>query len=170
MTASKHTLVVYYSLSGKTERVAKDIASRLDADIERIEDKKRRTGFFGYVSAALDSLRERPAQIADISRRPNEYALTLVGTPVWSGRMTPAVRAWLRMFHGMLNEVAFFTTSGATDAEKVVPHMESLAGCKAVAFSGFNDRELKASDLYDRKMSAFVKALRSARSAQVSPA
>ena len=169
MNAAKQVLVVYYSLTGNTERVAQDIAGRLDADLQRISDEKNRRGFFGYLGAALDSWRERPTQITDISKYPNEYALTLIGTPVWVGKMAPAVRAYLRLIRGRLNDVAFFTTSGATGADKVVPAMEGLAGRKAIAFTGFNDHELKAAALYDQKTSAFVTMLQSERPSRISP-
>jgi len=164
MSADKRILVVYYSLTGNTERVAQDLAARLDADLERIEDEKNRKGLFGYLGAALDSKRERSARITDIRKYPSEYGLTIVGTPVWVWKVTPAVRAYLRMVRGRLNDVAFFITSGNTDAEKVVPAMEGLAGRKAIAFAGFNERELKTEALYDQKISAFLKELQSRRS------
>jgi len=168
MTADKRILVVCYSLTGNTERVARDIAARLDADVERIQDKKNRQGLLAYLRAALDSGRERPAQIGDVGRYPNEYALTVIGTPVWAGKMTPAVRAYLRMAHGRFNDVAFFTTSGSTPAGKIVPAMEALAGRKAVAFTGFNGRELNSASLYDEKLSAFVRMLRNAGPSRIS--
>lgn len=37
MQASKQVLVVYYSLSGNTARVASDLAARLGADLESID-------------------------------------------------------------------------------------------------------------------------------------
>jgi hypothetical protein len=92
MKTGKSMLVVYYSLTGNTERVAEDLAARLGADLERVDDRKNRSGFFGHLSAALDSVRERPAQITYIGKYPSDYALTLIGTPTWVGRMTPAVR------------------------------------------------------------------------------
>jgi len=168
MNADKRNLVVYYSLTGNTQRVAQDIAARLGADLERIEDEKSRKGFFGYLGAALDSKREKSARIIDISKYPSEYALTVIGTPVWVWKITPAVRAYLRMTRGRLNDVAFFTTSGNTDAEKIVPAMEGIAGRKAIAFTGFNEHELKTAALYEEKISAFVNELRSRRSSPAS--
>jgi len=168
MTNGKRILVVYYSSTGNTRRVAQDIAARLGADIERINDEKNRRGLFGLIGAALDSARERPAQITPTSKCPSDYALIVVGTPVWAGKMTPAARAYLRMIRGSLSDIAFFTTSGATDAEKIVPAMEALAGRQAVAFSGFNDRELKTAALYDQKLSLFVNALQGKRCSTIS--
>lgn len=58
MTAGKRILVVYHSLSGNTERVAEDLATRLDAEREKIGDIQNRRGWLGYLRAALDSIRE----------------------------------------------------------------------------------------------------------------
>ena len=167
MKAGRRILVVCYSLTGNTERVAKDLAARLGAELEMIDDRKNRRGFFGHLGAALDSVRERSAQIADIRKYPSDYALTLIGTPIWGGKMTPAVRAYLRAVRGRINDVAFFTTSGSTGAEKVVPAMEALVGRKAVAFSGFNARELKAAADYDQKIATFLDVLQGKRSSAI---
>ena len=160
MTTGKRMLVMYYSLSGNTERVARDIATRLGADIEKIGDLGNRRGILGYLRAAADSIRERPAQLADIGKHAHEYALTIVGTPIWAGKITPAVRAYLQTIRGRCNGIAFFTTSGSTPVSAVVPAMERLAGKQAVASTGFNRDELGSGPLYDRKMSAFLEELR----------
>jgi hypothetical protein len=164
MKPDKSILVAYYSLTGNTERVAQDIAARLNAELERISDKKNRSGFWGYLRAAFDSMRESPAEIADIRKDPGNYALIVVGTPVWAGKMTPAVRAYLRMTRGALNEVAFFTTSGDTDPGRIVPIMETLAGRKAIASAGLNARDLKSGALGEGKISAFVGSIQRSRS------
>ncbi|MEO8019772.1 MAG: flavodoxin [Pseudomonadota bacterium] len=160
MTTARRILVVHYSLSGNTERVADDLASRLGAEREKIGEAGNRRGLLGYVRAVHDSIRERPAVLTDLDRNPGDYALTLIGTPIWAGKMTPAVRAYLRLNRGRFNEMAFFTTSGSTAAQKVVPAMEQLAGRRAVAFAGFDYGDLKTPALYEGKISAFVEALK----------
>jgi flavodoxin len=168
MKAGRRILVAYYSLSGNTERVAKDIAMRLGAEREQIGDLKNRRGLLGYLRAAIDSIRERPAELADIGKHPDDYALTIVGTPIWAGKITPAVRAYLRMHRGRFNEVAFFTTSGSTPAENVVPAMEKLAGRQAAALAGFNYGDLRTAFLYEQKIAAFLAALQTERPLPIS--
>jgi flavodoxin len=167
MRAEKRILVVHYSLSGNTERVAQDLAKRLGAEGEKIGDLKNRRGPLGYLRAALDSIRERPAELTALEKDPQDYALTLIGTPIWAGKITPAVRTYLRTHRGRFNEVAFFTTSGSTPAEKVVPAMERLAGRQAVAFAGFNYLDLKTESLYEKKAAAFLERLQRDRTCEV---
>ena len=159
MPARKQILVVYYSLTGNTARVAIDLAARLDADIESIEDKRHGAGFLRYVMAAYDAFRKAPAPIGTMKHNPAEYALTVIGTPVWVGQMTPAVRTYLQHMSGKLPALAFFITSGDTEIEKVIPSLELAANCKASASAGFNARELKQAGVYEQKLSAFVQSI-----------
>ena len=156
LAGGKKTLVVYYSLSGNTARVARDVAARLGADIESIQDRGHGVGFFGYLKDCLDALRGVPAKIGPLAKSPGDYALTIVGTPVWAGHLTPAVRSYLQQTQGRLGKVAFFATSGNTGVAKLLPAIELLADTRLVATAGFNERELAAQDGYEKKLAAFV--------------
>jgi hypothetical protein len=158
-SAERQVLVVYYSLTGNTARVARDLAVRLNGDVESIQDGGHGTGFLGQLAAAFHALRKTPARIGTIQRDPTRYAITVVGTPVWSWQMTPAVRAYLQNTRGKIRNVAFFITSGDTDVARIAPSLEALAGRKAVASAGFNARELADAGTYQRKVSAFVDAI-----------
>jgi flavodoxin len=152
----KKILVAYYSLTGNTARVARDIAARVGADIESIKDPGHGVGFFGYLKDSLDALRSVPAKIGPLTKNPGDYALTIVGTPVWAGHLTPAVRAYLQQTQGRLGKLAFFITSGNTGVGKIAPSTELLADTRLVASAGFDARELKEQGAYDAKLAAFV--------------
>lgn len=156
MNASKPVLVAYYSSTGNTARVARDLAERLDADIESIQDRRHRTGLLGQFTAGFDAWREVTAKIEPLRHNPANYAITIVGTPVWTAKMTPAVRAYLREARSRIQSAAFFVTSGDTDIGKLLPPLESAAGRTSVASAGFNGSELRDAAIYERKLSALV--------------
>lgn len=158
--AGKRILVVYYSLTGNTARVAKELATRLNADIESIRDTEHDTGWLHYLRAGMHAWRRKPAVIGALQRDPAKYDITLIGTPVWSWQMTPAVRAYLQQTIDKLGKVAFFITSGDTDIAKLAPSMEALANRKAVISIGFSARELNDAVTYDKKLTAMVQAIR----------
>jgi flavodoxin len=160
MSARKRILVVYYSLSGNTERVAKDLAAHLGSDLQRILERTDRRGFFGHIRAAFDSLRERRASLLDIARDAAEYDLTIVGTPVWTGRITPAVRTYLESIRGRTRNIAFFTTSGNTGIDKVLPSMQRLVDQQSIAAIGFDAAELRDAACYENKLTAFLDGVR----------
>jgi flavodoxin len=158
-TRSAKTLVVYYSLSGNTARVARDIAKRAGADLESIRDRDHGVGFFGYLKDCFDALTGKAARIAPLSRDPAGYDLTVIGGPVWVGRMTPAVRAYLQQTCGRFGRLAFFVTSGDTDVARVLPTLEAAAQAHAIAEVGFSASELKEQSVYEDKLTAFLNEL-----------
>jgi flavodoxin len=160
MQARKRVLIVYYSLSGNTERVAKDLAAHLDADLQRLHERTDRRGFRGHLRAAYDSLSERPAILIHSARQAADYELTIVGTPIWTGKITPAARTYLESIRGRARNIAFFTTSGNTGIDKVVPTMQRLVDLESIASIGFSESELRDAACYENKLTAFLAAVR----------
>lgn len=160
-------LVVYYSLTGNTARVARDIASRVQADVESLKDPGHGLGVLSQFTNALDAWRKAPARIEAPLFDPAGYAVTVIGTPVWAWRLTPAVRSYLSRMQGHLGRVAFFVTSGDTDVDKLVPGFAAAAGVRPFATAGFNAQELADATLYERKIAALADAVnRAAHPAQ----
>lgn len=160
MKTRKRILVVYYSMTGNTARVARDLVARLDADVEIIADQRHGAGFIGHMLAAYDAVRKVATPIGPPKYNPADYELTIVGTPVWVGQMTPPVRAYLEQMRGQLPSVAFFNTSGGTSMEKILPSLQLAADCNAIAATGFDAHELKQTNVYEHKLSAFVQTIK----------
>jgi hypothetical protein len=104
MSAVK-TLVVFYSRSGTTRRIAVALSDVLKCDLEEITEPKPRTGFLGYMRSLLEARRKRPSIIAPKKYDVSSYDLVVIGTPVWS--LSSPVRAYLMATAGQLPEVAF---------------------------------------------------------------
>lgn len=157
----RRALVVCYSRTGNTARVAQALAEHLDADVEVLHDALRTAGWSGYARALFAALRQQPGRIDTPRFDPADYDVTIIGTPVWWWRMTPAVRAYLALQRQQFRATAFFVTSGDTDIAKLLPSLERLAGRQAVASVGFSARELADRATYDRKLLAFEETVRS---------
>lgn len=139
----RRVLVVFYSRSGNTRRVGLDIAARLDADVEELlDDAHRRRGLIGFLRAGYDAFRGRAAAIRPTRRDPAAYDLVVVGTPVWSDSVTPAVRAYLEARRAALPAVAFFLTHGGSGRRRVLDQMETLAGKRPLATAAVRDAQL----------------------------
>jgi flavodoxin len=120
------TLVVYYSRTGNTRRLAEEIAKQLCCDIEEIQDMKERFGLFGWFSGSRDAFRKFLTDI-EFKLDPAEYDLVIIGTPVWSFNITPAVRTYFTRNIEKLNNVAFFLTNGSMGTERALNNMETLS-------------------------------------------
>jgi flavodoxin len=155
------TLVLYYSRGGKTERVANDIASRLGADIEKIIDKKSRSGLFGFLFGGRDAMKERETEIGEPIKNAIDYDLVIFGTPVWASNITPAIRTYINKTKNNLKNTAFFITSGNTNSETIVRIMEKLVEKKMKTHVGFSANELRNKELYNKKITTFIESIKS---------
>lgn len=159
--AMKKILVVYYTRTQITEGVAKDIAQKLNADIEAITEKdKDRSGLFGYLRAGWEASQCKASEINTPTKNPQDYDLVIIGTPIWAWKMTPAVRAYISSYKDKIKKVAFFTTAGGTAADDIVKAMEELSGKKPEAWASFVRKELKDKAVYDEKIKKFVDTLK----------
>lgn len=149
------TLVVYYSRTGNTKKVAKIIADKLKADLDEIIDLKNRSGILGFIFAGRDAVKKNLTKIA-FTKNPADYDLVIIGTPVWATTATPAVRTYLSQNKKSLNTVAFFTTSGGDSPRKTVAFLEKLLERKAMASAGWTTNELKNNTL-EPKLDNFLK-------------
>lgn len=156
---NKKILVVYYSKSGNTERAAKDIATRLNADVEKISDKKNRGGLLGFITGGRDAMKKNLTEIDPLAKDPAGYDLVIAGTPVWASDMVPAVRTYLAQNKDKIKNLACFETSGGTAAEKIAASIEGVAGKKCLASMGLVTPELKNDKTYQEKISVFVNAI-----------
>jgi len=119
-------LVVYYSRTGNTKFVAEKIAEKLDADLSEVIDKKKREGKLNFLTAGYASIREKLTEIK-VSKPIEEYEFIIVGTPVWAGKITPAIRKFLITNDVSDKLVAFFVTLDGDKPEKSLKNMKETA-------------------------------------------
>ncbi|MDD3120070.1 MAG: flavodoxin [Candidatus Gracilibacteria bacterium] len=122
------TLVVYYSRTGMTAKVAMEIARVLDCDIEEIIDLKDRSGAMGYLIAGRDALKKELAEIKKIEKNPEDYDLLVIGTPVWAFTMASAIRTYVVENKDKFKNVAFFATQGGEGAQRKFKDLKELTG------------------------------------------
>ncbi|KUK27085.1 MAG: hypothetical protein XD60_0760 [Acetothermia bacterium 64_32] len=127
------TLVAIYSRSGTTLSVGKRIADALGADLEVIEDRVNRRGILGFLRSGYEALAKRVPPIAEPKHDPGDYDLVVVGTPIWAGRMSSPVRAYLHRFRGKLPRAAFFATSAGGGHTKALAEMAEVAGVEPLS-------------------------------------
>ena len=81
-------LVIYYSRTGHTRKVAKAIAAACVADIVPIRDMHSQAGALGYLRSGFEAMFKRPGRIQPIDKDPARYDLVILGTPIWMLHIT----------------------------------------------------------------------------------
>ena len=120
----KKTLVIYFSATGKTEKVAKEIASRLNCDIYQIKPKQPYT----HEDLAWWNKQSRCSlEMKDKSCRPEivedgfditGYERVLFGYPIWWDFAPRVVNTFLEKHDLGTGEIIVWATSSGSDFNK----------------------------------------------------
>ncbi len=104
-------LIVYYSKTGKNETLAKFLSEKLDFEIEKVVDKKRRSGVLGFILSGYEALTEKLTEIEKINKNLKDFDHILIGTPVWAGKITPAIRTFIVKYGKEISSYSIFSVS-----------------------------------------------------------
>ena len=105
-------LCIYYSRTGNTKKAMEEIASALDAELAELRDGVDRSGWKGWLRCGLDAMRRstRPVAPVETARPLGDYRLVILGTPVWAGRYSAVMRAFLKERGGEIQNAAYVLT------------------------------------------------------------
>lgn len=160
------SLVVYYSLTGKTHVVAQALAKELGADVRRVEDvEKPSVGWWFIVTASLAAIGGAEAEIKPIDTDFKGYDRVFVGSPVWGGSPSTPLNAFFARADFTGKNVIPFMTMGGDDASGALRKMSEriekkggkIAGAFAISSGKATDEELA------RKAREFAQRYRQAK-------
>jgi len=123
-------LLVFYTRTGTTKKVATSISENLKCDVEQVFDTKKRDGPLGYLSAGKDATFKLKTKIKETTKNPKDYDLVIIGTPVWAFTLTPAIRTYISKNKNNFKKVAFFCTMGGSGSTRTFFDMEKLCKIK----------------------------------------
>jgi menaquinone-dependent protoporphyrinogen IX oxidase len=155
-----NTLVVYYSRTGLTKKIATLISTKLKADIDEVIDNKDRSGAMGYMRAGKDAMQNELTSI-NYKHDPKDYDMIVIGGPVWAWTVCPAIRTYLdkNVDSLKIKKVAFFATQGSDGAEKKFKAMENVIGMKPLATLTINGKDFK-NNTFESKVEEFVDSIK----------
>ena len=112
---STKVLVAYYSQTGNTEKVALQIATSLNADVESILPLNPYDGDFGQtIERGRKELEEGNfPEIGPLTFNPQEYDVIFLGYPVWFGTYAPPVETYLNSVDLKGKKIVPFCTFGS---------------------------------------------------------
>ena len=138
--STQKALVVYFSATGTTKKVAENLAKALHADIYEIKPA------VPYTSADLnwrDKKSRSSVEMSDPSSRPEmaennisvkEYDVIYLGFPIWWGTAPHIVKTFLEKHDFSNKKIILFATSGSSGmgntAEDLKPSVATIAQIK----------------------------------------
>lgn len=131
------TLVAYFSASGVTASIAKDVASAANADLYEIKPTVR------YTSADLnwmDKKSRSSVEMNDPSSRPEivkdlpdlaQYDTVIIGFPIWWYVAPTIINTFLESGDFSGKKIALFATSGGSGFGKTVQNLKPSVDASA---------------------------------------
>ncbi|MBU4304697.1 MAG: flavodoxin family protein [Candidatus Omnitrophica bacterium] len=131
-------LIVFYSFSGNTQKVAdalkQELSASYEVNMQRLEAVDESASFFGQCVRAFMK-KEAGIKEENISFDVSGFDLVVLGTPVWAFGMAPAMRTYISKCRGISGKkVIIFSTYGSgAGKDKCVREMASLLEKKGAA-------------------------------------
>jgi len=107
-------MVIYFSYKGHTEAYARELASLCKDKAFKLTEKKKRSGFMGFISGGFQSITKKETPVNEMPDLSKENVIYLC-SPIWASRITPAIRYFIN--HASLKgiKVNFLLTCAAID-------------------------------------------------------
>lgn len=107
------SIIVYFSLTGNTKKLGVKIYEILKKEnfkpeLFEIEIKEKHN----FIRNCIDAIKKRTVQIEKIPLI-EKFDLIFIGSPVWAGSITPAVRSFIKETDFSGKDVFLFTTYGS---------------------------------------------------------
>ncbi len=155
-------LVVYFSRSGRTRRIAEMLASELGADIEPICERRLgvgRKGARSYVGSLVDAWLQRRADLLPARHDVSSYDVVVVGSAVWARHASAPAVTWLKEHGGHIQRLALLCCLRRRGGTQALTQLARAAGKPAIASCVVAARDLRLG-VDGLKRQAFARSIR----------
>lgn len=159
-------LVLYYSNTGNTQKVAKALAEQLGADLAEITCQTY-LAWYGPLAMAWDIFTRHRPRVSVVAPKDAHYDLVVVGGPVWAAHVAPPVLSALRMLPTADATAVFVTcrgTSPNSPPDPALAEMRAATPPTVVASRIFREEEIRGPSLA-RGIAEFAAGMTSSGSA-----
>ena len=132
------TLVVYFSSSGDVRNIVSQLSSQIDADVEEVKPVVEGIDYaannYREGGRLMYAIRENPDDAASypalqsFTRNVEDYDNIIIGTPLWGGRMSAIMQAYLFLQGSKMagKKIALIVSSHSTGISGVVEDARRL--------------------------------------------
>ena len=154
------TLVIYYSLTGRTKDIALQIQSLTNADIYEIKPKEEiKQGPSLYLTSKKQiSSGDYPEIIKDFPDI-TEYDTIFVGTPIWWYTAAPVVLEFLKEFDFQNKNVVPFSTQGSNYGTYFEDFKAKAKNANILKGESFNNIDSKYNEQVKNKIISWLNSL-----------
>ncbi|MGL5434521.1 MAG: flavodoxin family protein [Lachnospiraceae bacterium] len=130
------TLILYYSYTGSSRKLAQSISTEINADLAEVETVKNPGTVNAYVVGSLAAMRHKITDIKPINVTFDEYDKIILIAPIWAGSPAPAFNSALKRLPKEKSlELYFVSASGKSNKDKI----SSFLSNNGYSIAGYHD-------------------------------
>ena len=149
------SLVVYYSRTNITKKLAENIANELNCDIEEIKAKVNYNGKIGYARGIKDGASGKIIEIESLMHNPQDYDVVYLGAPVWASKAANPLISYIKQNEGKFNNVKFFLTAGSSGFDSSFKQLENAVSIKPLKTLALTTKEVKRNE-FGEQIKSFI--------------
>ena len=131
----KKIAVIYYSMSGNTEYVAKQISNNIDVDLINIIPKKEypSSGLIKFLWGGKSAVMGETPKLEAYEFDESKYDYIIFGTPVWASSFVPPIRTFIKENKDGLNnkKISVFVCYSGGGAKKAIEKLRNYLEIKS---------------------------------------
>ncbi|MFM2036731.1 MAG: hypothetical protein RL459_1996 [Pseudomonadota bacterium] len=155
-------LVVTYSLTGTSRRLAQQLCSQQAWPMGEIREARTRKGMPGMLRCLLDSWLKRTPEVAYAGPPPIAFDTVVLISPIWTYRLAGPMRSFVSSRQKQLPDVAMISVMGGAGAQHAEAEVVELLGRPLILSTSFKQKEVQARACTDH-LKAFASALETAQ-------
>ncbi len=147
----KEVLVVYYTRTGNSQRLAEEISIKLHGIKDKIKSENKYKGISGFIKAGFRAVRKKEDDIT-YKENPEDYRVVIIVSPIWASSIPPAVRRYIKENINKMKNYSFIINGGLKENQKAYKNfIEELPSpiSEYIADNSNIDYEICQKDLED---------------------
>jgi len=136
------TLIVVYSNTGTSRRLAALLSSQLGWPVGDIVEARSRAGTGGMLRCVADSLLRRRPAIAYQGPDPAGFDAVVLVAPIWVGQLAGPMRSFVTERRQTLPRAAVISVMGGKGGENAFAEVGHLLGKPPLLAAAFSAREI----------------------------
>ncbi|MCK9169377.1 MAG: flavodoxin [Treponema sp.] len=121
-----NTVIIYYSLEGNVDYIAKLLAVKTGADLIRLETVKEypKKGLLKFITGGCDAMFGIRPALKNALPDFDQFSTIIIGTPVWAGKLSAPINTFLHKTKIKGKRIALFACCAGGQTEKCFNKMK----------------------------------------------
>lgn len=122
------TAIIYYSLEGNMDFIAKKISNNNNVHLYRLIPKKEypKGNITKYIWGGKSATFGEKPKLINEQIEIDNYDTLIIGSPIWAGTFTPPLNTFFHDYHISGKNIILVTTNAGGNSEKCFAKMKSL--------------------------------------------